>query len=232
MQNMSPEDMQRMKDMLAGLNEMLERRERGEDPRFEEFMQEYGDFFPENPQDLDELLEQMAQRMAAMQAMLNSMTPEQRAQLQQLSDQLLDDMDLRWQIDQLGENLQQMFPQMGWQQRYDFEGQDPMGFAQAMQTMQDLGDLDQLENLLRNAIEPGRARRGRHRPRPRPDGRRRGALARAPGRAHQDARGRRPDRAEGGPPRADAEGPAHDRLERAARPVLEAGQGQASASTR
>ena len=92
-------------------------------------MQEFGDFFPENPKDLDELLEQMARRMAAMQAMLNSMTPEQRAQLQQLSDQLLDDMDLRWQLDQLGGHLQQMFPQMGWQQSYDFEGQDPMGFA-------------------------------------------------------------------------------------------------------
>jgi uncharacterized protein with von Willebrand factor type A (vWA) domain len=134
---------------------MLERRERGEDPRFEEFMQEYGDFFPENPKDLDELLEQMARRMAAMQAMLNSMTPEQRAQLQQLSDQLLDDMDLRWQLDQLGGHLQQMFPQMGWQQSYDFEGQDPMGFAQAMQAMQELGELDQLENLLRNASNPG-----------------------------------------------------------------------------
>ncbi|HWM20350.1 MAG TPA: hypothetical protein VNO51_11730, partial [Ilumatobacteraceae bacterium] len=154
-QNMSAADMQRMKDMLAGLNEMLERRDRGEDPGFEQFMQEFGDFFPENPKDLDELLEQMARRMAAMQAMLNSMTPEQRAQLQQLSDQLLDDMDLRWQLDQLGGHLQQMFPQMGWQQSYDFEGQDPMGFAQAMQAMQDLGDLDQLENLLRNASNPG-----------------------------------------------------------------------------
>ncbi|MCO5332029.1 MAG: hypothetical protein M9961_18310, partial [Ilumatobacteraceae bacterium] len=120
MQNMTPEDMARMKDMMAALNEMIERRERGEDPRFEQFMEQYGDFFPENPQTLDELLEQMAKRMAAMQAMLNSMTPEQRAQLQQLSDQLLEDMDLRWQMDQLGRNLQSMFPQMGWQQGYEF----------------------------------------------------------------------------------------------------------------
>ena len=155
MQQMTPADMQRMKDMLSSLNEMLEKRERGEDPGFEQFMQDYGDFFPENPQDLDELLEQLARRMAAMQAMLNSMTPEQRAQLQQLSDQLLDDMDLRWQLDQLGGHLQQLFPQMGWQQSYDFSGQDPLGFGQAMQTMQDLGDLDQLEHLLRNAANPG-----------------------------------------------------------------------------
>ena len=155
MQQMTPEDLARMKDMMAALNEMLERREQGEDPRFEEFMEQYGDFFPENPQTLDELLEQLAQKMAAMQAMLNSMTPEQRAQLQELSDQLLGDMDLRWQMDQLGGHLRQLFPQQGWNQSYDFQGQDPLGMGQAMQTMQELGDLDQLENLLRNASNPG-----------------------------------------------------------------------------
>jgi uncharacterized protein with von Willebrand factor type A (vWA) domain len=155
MQQMTPAAMDRMKDMLAALNEMLERRERGEDPRFDEFMAQYGDFFPENPQSLDELLEQLAQRMAAMHAMLNSMTPEQRAQLQELADQLLGDMDLRWQMDQLGGHLRQQFPQLGWQQSYDFTGDDPLGLGQAMQTMQDLGDLDQLEHLLRNASNPG-----------------------------------------------------------------------------
>ncbi len=155
MQNMTPEDMQRMKDMMAGLNEMIEKQQAGEDPGFEQFMEQFGDFFPENPQSLEELLETMAQRMAAMQAMLNSMTPEQRAQLQQLSDQLMEDMDLRWQMDQLGQNMRSMFPQMGWNQSYDMQGQDPMGFGQAMQTMQELGELDQLENLLRNATSPG-----------------------------------------------------------------------------
>ena len=155
MQNMTPEDMARMKDMMAALNEMLEKHQRGDDPGFEQFMQEYGDFFPENPETVEELLEQMAKRMAAMQAMMNSMTPEQRAQLQQLSDQLMEDMDLQWQMQQLSGNLQQMFPQLNWNQSYDFEGQDPMGFQQAMQAMQDMGDLDQLENLLRNASSPG-----------------------------------------------------------------------------
>ena len=155
MQNTTPQDIERMKDMMAALNEMLEKHQRGDDPGFEQFMEEFGDFFPENPESVEELLEQMARRMAAMQAMLNSMTPEQRAQLQQLSDQLLDDMDLQWQLQQLSGNLQQMFPQMNWEQSYDFEGQDPMGFQQAMQAMQELGDLDQLENLLRNASNPG-----------------------------------------------------------------------------
>jgi uncharacterized protein with von Willebrand factor type A (vWA) domain len=155
MQDVSPEQMQRLKDMLAGLNEMLERRERGEDPRFEEFMERFGDFFPENPRSLDELLEVMAQRMAAMQAMLNSMTPEQRAQLQQLMDQLLEDMDLRWQMDQLGQHLRSQFPQMGWDRSYNFQGMDPLGFSEAVDMMQQLGDIDQLENLMRGSANPG-----------------------------------------------------------------------------
>jgi uncharacterized protein with von Willebrand factor type A (vWA) domain len=155
--NMTPEDMARMKDMFSELNKMLEQRNQGDDTTesFKEFMEKFGDFFPENPETLDELLEQMAQQMAAAQQMLNSMTPEQRAQMQALSDQLLEDMDLRWQINQLGQNLQQAFPQMGWQKSYDFSGSDPMGMGQAMSMMQDLGNIDSLENLLRNASSPG-----------------------------------------------------------------------------
>ncbi len=157
MQDMTPEAMQRMKDMLSSLNDLLAKKEAGEDTQaaFEDFMAEYGDFFPENPQNLDELLELMAQRMAAMQQMLNSMSPEQRAQLQSLSEQLLEDMDLRWQMDQLGGHLQQLFPQMGWDRSYDFSGQDPLGFAEAAQMLNELGDLDQLEQMLRGASSPG-----------------------------------------------------------------------------
>ena len=153
-ENLTPQDMQRMKDMMAALNEMLESRERGEDPKFEQFMENFGDFFPENPETLDELLEIMAQRMANAQAMLNSMTPEQRDQMRQLSEKLLEDMDLRWQMDQLSQKLQGMFPQKGWGQSHEFTGDEPMGFGQAMQAMQELGELDQLDNLLRNASSP------------------------------------------------------------------------------
>jgi uncharacterized protein with von Willebrand factor type A (vWA) domain len=150
-----PEAMARTKDMLAELNRMLEQRQRGEEPDFDGFMERFGDLFPEQPRDLDELLEVMARRMAAMQAMLNSMSPEQRQQLQALSDQLLEDVDLRWQVDQLGANLRSMFPDAGWGRRYDFSGQDPLDLAQAGELLQELGDIDQLENLLRGASSPG-----------------------------------------------------------------------------
>jgi uncharacterized protein with von Willebrand factor type A (vWA) domain len=155
MENTSPEQMARMKDMLAELNQMLAQREAGQEPDFEGFMERFGDMFPENPETLDELLEVMAQRMAAMQQMLNSMTPEQRAQLQALSEQLLEDMDLRWQVDQLSEHLQGAFPDAGWEKGHRFSGQDPLGFAEAQSAMQELGDIDQLENLLRGATNPG-----------------------------------------------------------------------------
>jgi uncharacterized protein with von Willebrand factor type A (vWA) domain len=155
MKSQSPEDMAAMKDMMADLNQMLEKRERGEDPGFEEFMEKHGEFFPENPETLDELLENMAQRMAAMQRMMNSMTPEQRAQMKELSDQLMEDMDLSFQMNQLSQNLQSMFPQMGWGQGYDFRGQDPLGFSDSMQMMNDLGDMDQLEQLMNGVTNPG-----------------------------------------------------------------------------
>ena len=155
MQDLSPEDLARMKDMLAELNQMLEQRRAGEVPDFEGFMERYGDFFPENPQTLDELLEVMARRMAAMQQMLNSMTPEQRAQLQELSEQLLGDMDLQWQMDQLGDHLRELFPQMGWEQSRNFTGQDPLDMGEAMDIFDELADLDQLEQMLRGASSPG-----------------------------------------------------------------------------
>ncbi|MEC8975086.1 MAG: hypothetical protein VX725_04920 [Actinomycetota bacterium] len=154
MQNMQPEDMQRLKDMIANLNAMLEQRANGQEPDFNQFMEEFGDFFPENPSTLDELLEIMAQRMAAAQAMMNSMTPQQQQQLQELSDQLLEDMDLQWQMDQLAQNLQEAFPNSGWEQSYEFSGDDPMNMAQAQQIFEELGDLDALERMLSSVTNP------------------------------------------------------------------------------
>lgn len=93
--------------------------------------------------------------MAAAQALMNSMSPEQRAQLQELSDQLMEDMDLQFQMSQLGNNLQSMFPDMNWGQGYETQGTDPLNFGEAMDMMNDLGDLDQIEQMLRNTTNPG-----------------------------------------------------------------------------
>lgn len=155
LQDVSPEQMQRMKDMFAELNQMLARRDSGEDPRFEEFMSKYGDFFPENPRTLDELLEQIARSLAQVQSMLSSMTPEQRAQLQQLSDALLEDMDLQWQINELSGRLQQAFPDLPWNRRMQFSGDDPLQLSQMAGLLDTMDDLDQLEHMLQSTTQPG-----------------------------------------------------------------------------
>ncbi len=154
MSNLTPERMQELKDMLAELNTMLDQRARGEEPDFDGFMERHGQFFPGNPKSLDELLEQMAQTMAQMQQLMNSMTPEQREQLRALSDALLDDMDLRWQVDQLSHNLQQAFPDLPWERAQQFGGSDPLQLGEMGELLDTMGDLDALEHLLRSATQP------------------------------------------------------------------------------
>ena len=89
LENATDEDRQRVNEMLQDLNQLLEKHRLGEDTPedFAEFMDKHGDFFPENPQDIDELLDALAQRAAAAQRMLNSMSPEQRQELMELSAQ-------------------------------------------------------------------------------------------------------------------------------------------------
>ena len=155
--SMSPEQMARMRDAYDALNQMLEQRERGDelDPSFEQFMEQYGDLFPGDPEDLGELLEQLAQRMAAASAMLASMTPGERAQLQELMDELLSDMDLSWQINRLAGNLRGAFPDEQWDRRTPFGGGEGMGLAETADMFQRLGELDQLEKMLSGASQPG-----------------------------------------------------------------------------
>ncbi|MGH9058069.1 MAG: hypothetical protein ACRDZY_00910, partial [Acidimicrobiales bacterium] len=153
----SPAQMQRTREMFDALSRMLEQRQAGRpvDPSFESFMERFGDYFPGAPADLDALLEQMAAQMAAMQSMLSSMSPEQRAELQGLAQALMEDLDLAWQVDRLSANLRAAFPGAGWDRRFSFSGNDPLGLAEAAGVFQTLGDIDRLENLLRTAHSPG-----------------------------------------------------------------------------
>ncbi|HKN37647.1 MAG TPA: hypothetical protein VJ456_00910 [Acidimicrobiia bacterium] len=154
MADMSPERMQALKDMLAELNAMLAAREAGGSEDFAGFMERHGQFFPGNPQSLDELLEQMARSMAQMQALLSSMSEEQRRQLEELAEELLGDLDLSWQMNDLARHLQAAFPDLGWDRGYDFSGTDPLNLAGAPSLLERLGDLDELEHLLRSATSP------------------------------------------------------------------------------
>jgi len=151
-----PEQLAHMRSAMDALNTMIEQRARGEDlnPTFEQFMEQYGDLFPGNPQNLDELLEQLAARMAAAEAMWRSLSPEQREQLQSLANSLLEDMDLRWQMERLAANLREAMPGAGWEQSYRFRGENPMGFGDATDVASQLGELDRMEELMASASSP------------------------------------------------------------------------------
>ena len=150
-----PAQLQRMRDAFDALNQMLEQRERGEplDPSFEDFMERFGDMFP-GAGSLDELLEMLAARMAAAEAMWQSLSPEQRDQLRGLAESLLEDMDLRWQVERLSQNLQRAVPDAGWGQGYRFSGDGPMGMGRATDLTSQLNELDAMEDLLQSASSP------------------------------------------------------------------------------
>jgi uncharacterized protein with von Willebrand factor type A (vWA) domain len=149
MRSMSSEDLARFRDMLAELNRMIERRERGEPYDFDGFMQRHGDFFPGNPRTLDQLLEQMAARMAAMSRLLASMSPQERAELRALAEQVLQDMDLAFEVDRLGSNLASAFPDLPWGEPALAGGEEQMPLSATIDAMERLHDLEELERSLK-----------------------------------------------------------------------------------
>ncbi|MCP2163777.1 vWA domain-containing protein [Goodfellowiella coeruleoviolacea] len=143
--------------MLADLNELLAAHASGAadiDARFAEFMREHGRFFPENPRDVDELIDALAARSAAGQRMLNSMTPEQRAELAELSQQAFGDSGVGEQLDQLDSWLRALRPGEDWTSSARFRGKQPLGLGEGAQAMADLAELDALAEQLGQAY-PG-----------------------------------------------------------------------------
>ena len=148
--SMGPEQVQAMAAMLADLNAMLEARARGEEPEFDAFMAAHGHLFPEQPQDLDELLEVLARRAMAMQQLLQAMSPEQRRQMAELARSVLDDPDLALQLSQLQGNLAEAMAGMDLSGIADAPQQgDATGpFSAMVDGMERLAELEELERSL------------------------------------------------------------------------------------
>ena len=150
LQSLTPEELARFRDMLAELNQLIERRAGGEDvqPAFEDFMTRYGDLFPDHPRTLDELLEQMARRMAALSRLMASLSEEQRRQLQELADQVMADLDLAFEVDRLGANLQGAFPDMPWGEPSWGMGDDAAPMAATVDALERQHDYEELERAI------------------------------------------------------------------------------------
>jgi uncharacterized protein with von Willebrand factor type A (vWA) domain len=150
LENATDEDRGAIAEMLKDLNELLDTHRRGEDTDadFSDFMAKHGDFFPENPKNVDELIDALANRAAAAQRMLNSMTPEQRQELMQLSAQAFGSPELMAQLGQLDANLQSLRPGEDWSGSEQFGGDQGLGLGDGTGVLQDLAELDSLASQL------------------------------------------------------------------------------------
>ncbi|MGQ0843665.1 MAG: VWA domain-containing protein [Sporichthyaceae bacterium] len=141
-----PEDVARVRDMLAELNELIAADERGEltQDRFDDFVARHSDFFPDNPQTLDELIDSLARRMAAAQRLMASLTPEQRAELGALAAGVLDDLGLSAEMARLSDALRSRRPDLDWDSPSRLSGDNPLGLGDATTAMAELADLEDL----------------------------------------------------------------------------------------
>ncbi|GII52947.1 hypothetical protein Pth03_13360 [Planotetraspora thailandica] len=149
--NPDPAAMERVRQMMSDLNDMLDRDSRGEHTQddFDQFMQKYRDMFPENPRNLEELVDILARRAAATQRLLASLTPGQREELSGLIDQALQQAGLAEQMRRLGNALYSRRPDLAWNTPERVSGDEPLGMGDAVTALQDLADLSDLETALR-----------------------------------------------------------------------------------
>jgi uncharacterized protein with von Willebrand factor type A (vWA) domain len=154
-QGTTPEELAANREMVRDLNSLLEERLEGREPSqddVDDFLSKHGRFFP-GARTLDDIVEQLTQRMAAMQSLLRSMTPQQRAELQSMMDALLRDDRLRWDLARLASNMDQLMPD-GLGEGYDFSGEEPLGLEPALDRIGQLQALDALEDQLAAVESP------------------------------------------------------------------------------
>ncbi|OBH21243.1 hypothetical protein A5710_03400 [Mycolicibacter sinensis] len=150
------EDRQRVTEMLDDLNELLDKHARGQDtPQdFQQFMAKHGEFFGENPQNVEELLDSLAHRAAAAQRFRNSLSAEQRAELDALAEQAFGSPALQQALGRLDAHLQAARPGEDWTGSSEFSGDNPLGMGEGAQALSDIAELEQLAEQLSQAY-PG-----------------------------------------------------------------------------
>ncbi|MFN0146238.1 MAG: VWA domain-containing protein, partial [Dehalococcoidia bacterium] len=147
--NMSPEDLARMKNMVNDLNQMLQDKMAGKEPDFNKFMEQYGDLFGENPpQSLEELIAQMQHQMGQMQSLMDSLPGEMRQQLQDLLSDKVGDPGLQQSLNELAQSLEYLYPMRELRNQYPFRGDEEIDLQSAMQLMNQMQSIDELERQL------------------------------------------------------------------------------------
>lgn len=145
-----PAAKQRLQEMLNDLNELLDKRMHDVDTQedFDAFMAKHGELFPGEPQNLDELLEELARRAAAAERLMRSLPPDQQQELAELMQQTMHGLGLDTEMSQLNDNLRALRPDLFRRGREQMSGETPLGLADATEALADLADLESLEQQL------------------------------------------------------------------------------------
>ena len=151
---MTPEALASNREMVRDLNGLLQERLAGREPDVSQFLARHGAFFP-GARTLDDIIDQLADRMAQMQSLMASLSPAQREELQDMLDALLRDDRLRWDLAQLAATLDQLLPD-GLGQRVEFSGTQDLGLEGALEQLARVARMDHLAERmadLRSASE-------------------------------------------------------------------------------
>ena len=151
---MTPDDLRRMREMMSDLNRMLRERADGGEPDFGKFKDKWGQFFP-GAESLDDVIQQMGEQIAQAQSLMESLSPGQRQQLQDMMRELMmRDEQLEAQLNMLAMNLSELLPMDEMRRRYDFRGDEDVSLQEAMKLMEEMQKMDQLERQVRRAQSP------------------------------------------------------------------------------
>ncbi|MEN4477074.1 VWA domain-containing protein [Mycolicibacterium cosmeticum] len=150
LENATDEDRQAVNDMLDDLNDLLDKHAQGQDSEqdFQDFMAKHGQYFPENPRNVEELIDSLAQRAAAAQRFRNSLSAQQRAELDALAQQAFGSPSLMNALNRLDSHLQAARPGEDWTGSQEFSGGDPLGMGEGAQALADIAELEQLAEQL------------------------------------------------------------------------------------
>jgi uncharacterized protein with von Willebrand factor type A (vWA) domain len=150
LENATDEDRQAVNEMLDDLNDLLDKHSRGADSPedFQNFMRKHGQYFPENPKNVEELLDSLAKRAAAAQRFRNSLTPDQRAELDALAQQAFGSPQLMNALNRLDSHLQAARPGEDWNGSSEFSGDNALGMGEGAQALADIAELEQLAEQL------------------------------------------------------------------------------------
>ncbi len=144
--------------MLRDLNDLLDAHRRGEADQgdLDAFLDRHGDFFPERPQTLDDLVDTLARRAAAAQRLRNSLSADQRAELDALAQQAFGSPELMQQLDRLDGELQALRPGEDWRGAERMDGPRGLGLGDGTGVLADLADLDDLAEQLGQSYDGSR----------------------------------------------------------------------------